>query len=155
MGKKRFTCRDYKINYSIQCEEISDNGDWITYGQIVDLLNTLNDENEQLKSDNKEYIKGLDLAKATSQSWASDVRELREQVRQLEKENGNLKAQLYCTFDSVCAICNNEYLEQKSVLHGNEEYEYYISKCKKGHKGCSKTDVVCCEDFELKDGDLK
>ena len=52
-----------------------------------DILNVLNSqenkiwelkqENKQLKSDNKEYIKGLNLAKATSQSWASDVRELR------------------------------------------------------------------------------
>ncbi len=48
---KRFTCRDYKINYNIQCEEISDNGNWITYGEIVDLLNSLLEENEQLKEE--------------------------------------------------------------------------------------------------------
>lgn len=51
---------------------------------------TLEEENEQLKSDNKEYIKGLDLAKATSQSWASDVRELREENCRLEKKNERL-----------------------------------------------------------------
>ena len=51
MQRKRFACRDYKINYSIQCEEISDNGNWVTYGQIVDLLNDLSKENERLKKD--------------------------------------------------------------------------------------------------------
>ena len=50
----------------------------------------LKNENEQLKSDNKEYIKGLDLAKATSQSWASVVRELREENCRLEKKNERL-----------------------------------------------------------------
>ena len=61
---------------------------------IADRLNTYADENEQLKKDNKEYIRGLDLSKATSQSWASDVRELREQNCQLEKENEQLKKQI-------------------------------------------------------------
>ena len=54
-------------------------------------LNELAEENERLKSDNKKYIKGLEKAKATSQSWASDVRELREQNCQLERENKQLK----------------------------------------------------------------
>ena len=54
----------------------------------------LQKENEQLKSDNKEYIKGLEKAKATSQSWASDVRALREQNCQLEKENEQLKQEI-------------------------------------------------------------
>ena len=61
---------------------------------LLDELNRLSDENEELKSDNKEYIHGLDLSKATSQSWASDVRELREQNCQLEKENEQLQSRI-------------------------------------------------------------
>ena len=45
---KRFFCIDY-IDYSIQCVEISDNGDWVTYGQIVDLLNEQHETIQQLK----------------------------------------------------------------------------------------------------------
>lgn len=51
MTEKRFELRNSKIDYTIQCEEISDNKNWITYGEIVDLLNQLNDENEQLKQE--------------------------------------------------------------------------------------------------------
>ena len=69
---------------------------------VNDILNQLSEENEQLKSDNKEYIKGLEKAKATSQSWASDVRELREQNCQLEKENEQLKSDLK-ELHEICA----------------------------------------------------
>jgi hypothetical protein len=68
---------------------------------------------------------------------------LNEQHEEIQK----LKAQLYCTADGVCGICNNEYL----VPQG----KYYISKCKKGHEECSKRDLDYCDDFELKDGDVE
>ena len=45
MTKKRFTLREPKIDGGIGCSEIANNGEWITYGEIVDLLN----ENEELK----------------------------------------------------------------------------------------------------------
>ena len=61
----------------------------------------------------------------------------------LADENEQLKAQLYCPFDSICTQCDNEYLVQK-------EY-YYVSKCKKGHEQCSKVDVKYCDDFEVKE----
>ena len=79
---------------------------------ICEKLNEIADENKQLKSDNKEYIKGLDLAKATSQSWASDVRELREENCRLEKEKEELKDGL----QEFREYCN--YL--KSILEDNE-----------------------------------
>ena len=44
---KRFTLREPKVDEDIGCSEIADNGQWVTYGEIVELLN----ENEQLKSD--------------------------------------------------------------------------------------------------------
>ena len=59
----------------------------ISEKRLLELLK----ENVQLKKDNKEYIHGLDLLKLESQSWKSDVRELREQNCQLEKENKQLK----------------------------------------------------------------
>lgn len=61
---------------------------------IATAMNEIMDKNAQLKKDNKEYIRGLDLRRAECQSWASDVRELREQNCQLEKENGQLTQQL-------------------------------------------------------------
>ena len=61
-------------------------------------------------------------------------------LNMLHEENQSLKAQLHCPFDSICAICSNEYLVQKD--------KYYISKCRKGHEQCSKTDVLYCDDFE-------
>ena len=39
MTEKRFTLREPKIDNDIGCEEIADNGQWITYGEIVNLLN--------------------------------------------------------------------------------------------------------------------
>lgn len=63
----------------------------------------------------------------------------------LHEENEKLKAQLHCTHDGVCDICNNEYLVQQG--------KYYVSKCKKGHEECSKMDLSYCEDFELKSDD--
>ena len=76
----------------------------------------LQKENEQLKSDNKEYIKGLEKAKATSQSWASDVRALREQNCQLEKENEQLKSDLKEVHE-ICAYYEHRIKE----LNGDDE----------------------------------
>jgi hypothetical protein len=39
MTYKRFTLRKPDIDNDIDCEEIADNGEWITYGDVVDLLN--------------------------------------------------------------------------------------------------------------------
>lgn len=49
MAEKRFTLREPKVDNDIGCSEIADNGEWISYGEIVELLNNLSDENEQLK----------------------------------------------------------------------------------------------------------
>lgn len=58
MIKKRFKLRE-KINKNIQCDEISDNEEWVTYGEIVDLLNNFVEENKQLKQDNTGLMKLL------------------------------------------------------------------------------------------------
>jgi hypothetical protein len=55
MTEKRFKLRNI-LDKNIQYEEISDNGEWITHGEIVNLLNSLSDENEQLKQDNDNLI---------------------------------------------------------------------------------------------------
>ena len=51
MTQKRFTLREPKVDNNIGCSEIADNGEWISYGEIVELLNNLIDENKQLKSE--------------------------------------------------------------------------------------------------------
>ena len=77
MTKKRFTLRDPKIDVGIDCEEIADNGEWVTYGDIVDALNELFDENEQLRYKYNEKC--------------NEYIGLEEQVDSLLKENEQLK----------------------------------------------------------------
>lgn len=58
--KKRFTLREPRVDNTIGCSEISDNGEWITYGEIVELLNELYNENQLLKKHIRElynYVK--------------------------------------------------------------------------------------------------
>ena len=86
--------------------------------EICEELNELVEENERLKSDNKEYIKGLEKAKATSQSWASDVRELREQNCQLERENEQLKKENQGIQDKVMRLL--DYVELKQCVTRTE-----------------------------------
>ena len=92
MTEKRFTFERFIEDYKSHI--IDNEGKIETLEEYVNYLNNLNDENEQLRKDNKEYIRGLDLSKATSQSWASDVRELREQNCRLEKQNEQLKRKI-------------------------------------------------------------
>jgi hypothetical protein len=54
MTEKRFELRDV-LNENIQCDEISDNGEWITYGEIVDLLNALHEKDVKLKNSLREF----------------------------------------------------------------------------------------------------
>ena len=65
-------------------------------------------------------------------------------LNQLNDENEQLKAQLYCdSEEGVCSICKHHYLEKGNI--------FYISKCEKGHEKCSKESVRHCEDFKLKE----
>ena len=64
-------------------------------------------------------------------------------LNELNDENKTLKAQLYCE-GSVCNICKHQQLTPDKVMQG-----YYISKCEKGHKECSKKDLKHCKDFKL------
>lgn len=71
------------------------------------------------------------------------LNKLHDENEQLKQQNKKLEAQLYCPSDSICIKCNNEYLMKKG--------KYYVSKCKKGHEQCSKTDVVYCDDFDMEE----
>ena len=65
-------------------------------------------------------------------------------LNELNDENEQLKAQLYCdSNEGVCSICKHHYLEKTNM--------FYISKCEKGHEKCSKESVRHCEDFKLKE----
>ena len=64
-GSKRFRLREPTIDDTIGCSEISDNGEWITYGEIVELLNEfvrIEEENKELKKENKKLIQIIDAA---------------------------------------------------------------------------------------------
>ena len=80
----------------------------------------------------------------TFQGDKKSIKEFIEKVNSIVKENGELKAQLYCdSNEGVCSICKHQYLENGNI--------FYISKCEKGHEKCSKGSVRHCEDFELKE----
>lgn len=75
----------------------------------------------------------------TRMGWNDD-----NKISKLEKENEQLKAQLYCdSNEGVCIICKHHYVEKTNM--------FYISKCEKGHEECSKESVRHCEDFKLKE----
>ena len=90
MTEKRFKLRD-TLDKNIQCEEISDNGEWITHGEIVDLLNSLSDENEQLKKGMIEvvdrYIKNVECNPPSSARTYMKIKRalntIREDLRSL------------------------------------------------------------------------
>ena len=74
----------------------------------------------------------------------SSASSLCDLLNQLNDENEQLKAQLYCdSEEGVCSICKHHYLEKGNI--------FYISKCEKGHEKCSKESVRHCEDFKLKE----
>lgn len=70
-------------------EEIDffDNGKWITYGEVVDLLNKLNDENKQLSRD----CSALVLA---NQDLRHENEELRVLTNVLKIQNKKFKGRL-------------------------------------------------------------
>ena len=92
----------------------------------------------------------IDIQTRNTYDYVSDVcpllNELNDENEQLKQQIKKLESQLYCPYDSICINCVNEYLVQKD--------KYYVSKCKKGHEQCSRTDVKYCDDFELK-GDVE
>ena len=97
------------------------------------LLNELYEENKQLKTQ-------LQNTSDQRDEFHRGARENANRVGKLKKEIEQLKARLLYDGDDVCGICKHEYL----VPSG----DYFIGKCKKGHKECSKEDIKYCEDFE-------
>lgn len=93
------------------------------------------------KKGDKEYIEDNGCV----QLYGFDV--LCEMLNELNDENEWLKQQLLYEGDDVCGVCKHEYL----VPSG----DYFIAKCKKEHKECSKKDIKYCEDFELIQADFE
>ena len=77
------------------------------------------------------------------------LKEIREeQIETILKQKRKIKeltTQLQTEEESVCIKCKHHYL----IKHPLESREFYISKCIKEHKECSKEDIRYCEDFEL------
>lgn len=129
---KRFT-GEFDKQYS----GVHDNGEQLTNFEVVDLLNDLSEDNEYLEKRFKEEEWHYDHIDEDRDVW-------KYKCQELEKENEQLKAQLYCdSEEGVCSICKHHYLEKGNI--------FYISKCEKGHEKCSKESVRHCEDFKLKE----
>lgn len=58
---KRFALREPAVDDTIHCNEISDNGEWVTYGEIVEFLNDLYYENREFKKENKQLRKQIKI----------------------------------------------------------------------------------------------
>lgn len=139
-------------------DKFIDDGD---YDKFVDLLNELNDENEQLKKDNKEYIRGLELSKTTSQSWASDVRELRKENYRLEDENEQLKSDNKCYVkryselfeDYIAYKKENEQLKHDAtvLIQSNQDYRKENEQLKSDVNQCK----ILIDDLKRQNQKLK
>lgn len=156
-------------DYVFQIHDI-DNDLYLVAEQICSLLNgqqttinQLKEDNEQLRKYNGQlkerleringgyghltYRRGLTANEWLIESQERELKKKNEQISDLKEENERLKQQLLYDGDDVCGICKHEYL----VPSG----DYFIGKCKKGHKECSKEDIKYCEDFELIQADLE
>lgn len=101
--------------------------------------NKLKTENKALERKNEELKQMVDFYK----DFQKDARELSKENEQLNNENKRLKAQLSVNSEEgVCSICKYCYLDKDQDMQG-----YYIAKCEKGHKECSKEALRYCEDF--------
>ena len=112
-------------------------------GRFINIGNIITDttNNWQFKVEMEQTNE--DSCFADTISVLTFLNQLSEENEQLKQQIKRLEAQLYCPFDSICINCINEYLVQKD--------KYYVSKCRKGHEQCSKSDVKYCDDFELKE----
>ena len=130
MTEKYPIFNEFKYDYTWIGEYIDENhtDKPLRYDEVVNLLNKQDDEIKRLEEVSKK---------------------LRKKNTLLEKENEQLKAQLYCEDeDGVCHICKYRYL----ISDGNS---YYIAKCQKGYEECSMSGRKYCDDFNLKIEDIE
>ena len=99
-----------------------------------------------IDEDNERCLARLDT-RMDALAWLEMYKMLSEENEQLKQTIKKLEAQLYCTFDSVCDICEYHYFLPRK--------NYYISQCRKEHTECGKEDIKYCDDFELKGGDVE
>lgn len=84
MPEKLFKLRD-AIDETIQCEEISGNGEWMTHGEIVDLLNEQHETIFQLRKELCDY-------NCTIRQLQDKIDVRNELLEQFEDENEQLKS---------------------------------------------------------------
>lgn len=79
MTEKRFTIADgFKI------VAVRDNGEIMNSVKVIDMLNTLNDENNQLK-------KTISMYSDATKSDMREIKELMQDIEEIQKENEQLK----------------------------------------------------------------
>ena len=105
MTEKRFTLEETDWSYRIR-----DNGAIMKIPKIVDLLNDLNDENEELKSENQ-YLKSL--------KWNKDcINEISigmQQRQSLERQNNKLVKEKEQLKDTLAFRSNQLALMEKLI----------------------------------------
>ena len=84
MTEKRFT-KDFECPNNF-ISFIYDNGDVLTTGEVVGLLNSLSDENEQLKLKNNGLKSELTIHKTDIQHSTMIINELQDKNKQIKKE---------------------------------------------------------------------
>ena len=102
---KRFTLRKPDIDDDLDCEEIADNGEWTTYGEIVDLLN---EQDKQIKQTKDAFYE----THKQQQDCLKEVLKLREEKRELEFKLNTLIKAYAC---QNCAFNNKEMQYLKSL----------------------------------------
>ena len=117
MNEKRFRLREPTIDDTIGCSEISDNGEWITYGEIVELLNELAEENQFLN-------KQLNIYRDASKVDARENKELLEDIDELYEENQQLRKLLdigKTNAKDIVDVLNAQQNTIKELTKENEE----------------------------------
>ena len=146
MTEKRFEVTfndsDFHLKDNETGEELKLVDEKVCYDYVADRWNALHKENEYLHKYNTKLQKQPLLFDVQT---IPDTMEIIEANNQLEKENEQLKAQLYCDDEEgVCNICKHHYLVKDDEM----ELGYYNSRCQKGHYECARVSLKHCEDFE-------
>ena len=89
------TKRFWILNTLTKCSGIKDKDKLLTFDEVVDLLNTLHEENEQLKQKNGNLIKISAMTQVRNDRLKEENEQLKEENRKLRLENGKLTHDLF------------------------------------------------------------
>ena len=128
MSEQRFKLQhinDLTDQEYMRLKKITDNGELITLGEVVDLLNEQQDtifklqdlcgksdyENAKLRIENKMLEKEVNLLKPTNIEQYEQIQKLQEENEKLRKELGDCEKFRYTVFKRL----NEEYIKERSI----------------------------------------